>query len=102
MQCTDCHLYHRENDISGRIYKNGNKQFCLLCHEKKPFKDKDSLPQIVVSKHLEDMPKAMRKDAKSIMNSKTACMDCHYNFIHDPDLIRILREQKRWAQKIVL
>jgi predicted CXXCH cytochrome family protein len=102
MKCTQCHLYHRENDISGRIYKNSNKQFCLLCHEKKPFKDKDRLPQIDVSRHLEDMPQAMRKDAKTIMNSKTACLQCHYIFIHDPDLIKVLREQKKWAKKIVL
>jgi hypothetical protein len=102
MRCTGCHLFHRENDESGRIYKNSNKQFCLLCHEKKPFKDQAKLPQIDVSKHLEDMPQATRKDAKSIMNSKTACMECHYNFIHDPDLIRILREQKQWAKKAIL
>ena len=102
MRCTGCHLYHRENETSGRIYKNGNKQFCLLCHEKKPFKDPVKLPQIDVAKHLEDMPEAMRKDAKSIMNSKTACLECHYNFIHDPDLIRVLREQKQWAKKVIL
>jgi predicted CXXCH cytochrome family protein len=102
MRCTQCHLFHRENDESGRIYKNSNKQFCLLCHEKKPFKDQAKLPQIDVSKHLEDMPQAMRKDAKSIMNSQTACMECHYNFIHDPELIRILREQKQWAKKAIL
>ena len=102
MRCTGCHLYHREDETSGRIYKNANKQFCLLCHEKKPFKDPNNLPQIDVSKHLEDMPAAMRKDAKAIMNSKTACLECHYNFIHDPNLIRILREQKQWAKKAVL
>jgi hypothetical protein len=102
MQCTGCHLFHRENETSGRIYKNGNKQFCLLCHEKKPFKDQKKLPQIDVSKHLEDMPAAMRKDGKAIMNSKTACLECHYNYIHNPDLIRILREQKQWAKKIIL
>jgi hypothetical protein len=102
MRCTACHLFHRENEMSGRIFKNGNKQFCLLCHEKKPFKDQASLPQIDVSKHLQEMPEAMRKDAKSIMNSKTACLECHYNFIHDRDLIRILREQKKWAKNAVL
>jgi predicted CXXCH cytochrome family protein len=102
MQCTGCHLYHRENETSGRIFKNGNKQFCLLCHEKKPYKDQKSLPQIDVAKHLEDMPEAMRKDAKTIMNSKTACLECHYNFIHNPDLIKVLREQKQWAKKITL
>ena len=68
----------------------------------KPFKDRDNLPQIDVARHLEDMPEAMRKDAKAIMNSQTACLECHYNFIHDPDLIRILREQKKWAKKTIL
>jgi hypothetical protein len=106
MRCTQCHLYHPENESSGRIYKNGNKRFCLLCHEKKPFKDqrKDphSLPQIDVSKHLEKMPGVMRKDAQFIQNSKTACLECHYSFIHDSNLIRTLREQKQWAKKVIL
>ena len=106
MRCTECHLYHRENETSGRIYKNGNKQFCLLCHEKKPFKDQrkgpQGLPQIEVSKHLEKMPGIMRKDAQSIINSKTACLECHYNFIHDSSLIQTLREQKQWAKRVIL
>jgi hypothetical protein len=102
MRCTACHLYHRENETSGRIYKNGNKQFCLLCHEKKPFKDPESLPQIDVAEHLKEMPEATGKDAKSIMNSKTSCLECHYNFIHNPDLIKVLREQKQWAKKVIL
>ena len=102
MRCTACHLYHRENDISGRIYKNGNKQFCLLCHEKKPFKDPDNLPQIDVAEHLEEMPEAAGKDLEAIKNSITSCLECHYIFIHDPDLIRIMREQKQWAKKTVL
>ena len=102
MRCTACHLYHRENETSGRIYKNGNKQFCLLCHEKKPFKDPDNLPQIEEAEHLRDMPEATRKDAKAIMNSKTSCLECHYIFIHNPDLINVLREQKQWAEKLIL
>jgi hypothetical protein len=65
MRCTQCHLYHPENEASGRIYENGNKQFCLLCHEQKPFKDQNKgphgLPQIVSAKHLEKMPGIMRK-----------------------------------------
>jgi hypothetical protein len=102
MRCTGCHLYHPENETSGRIYKNGNKQFCLLCHEKKPFKDPKGVPQIDVSKHLEKMPGIMGKDANSIMSSKTACLECHFNFIHDGNLIKTLREQKQWAQKATL
>lgn len=106
MRCTQCHLYHPENETSGRIYKNGNKQFCLLCHEKKAFKDQDKgphgLPQIDVTTHLEKMPGIMRKDAASIMNSKTACLECHFNFIHDAKLIKTLREQKQWAKHVIL
>jgi hypothetical protein len=106
MRCTACHLYHPENEVSGRIYKNGNKQFCLLCHEKKPFKDQhkgpQGLPQIDSAKHLEKMPGIMRKDAHFIQNSKTACLECHFNFIHDSNLIKTLREQKQWAKKVIL
>ena len=102
LRCTACHLFHRENETSERIYKNGNKQFCLLCHERKPFKDQDNLPQIDVAEHLEEMPDAMGKSLKLIQESKTSCLECHYNFIHNPDLIRVLREQKEWAKKGVL
>jgi hypothetical protein len=102
LRCTACHLFHRENETSGRIYKNGNKQFCLLCHEKKPFKDPDAIVQIDVDEHLKEMPDAMGKNPKLIWESKTACLECHYNFIHDPDLIRVLREQKEWATKAIL
>jgi hypothetical protein len=106
LSCTTCHLYHPENETSGRIYKNGNRQFCLLCHEKKPFKDQrkgpNGLAQIESSKHLEKMPGIMRKDAHFIQNSKTACLECHYNFIHDVNLIKTLREHKQWADKVIL
>ncbi len=102
MRCTQCHLYHPENETSGRIYKNGNRQFCLLCHEKKPFKNQHDLPQIDASKHLEKMPGIMKKDALTIINSRTACLECHYNFIHDSNLIKTLREQKQWAKHVIL
>ena len=95
LRCTGCHLYHRENDASGRIYKNGNKRFCLLCHEKKPFKDLDKLPQIELSEHLEKMPDIMRVEVGEIRDKDTACLTCHFNFIHDSNLIKTLREQKQ-------
>jgi len=95
LRCTACHLFHRENETSGRIFKNGNRRFCLLCHERKPFKDKQRLPQIVYAEHLEAMAKVMRRNADSLKEDPTACLHCHFDYVHDSGLIRRLQELER-------
>ncbi len=95
MRCTACHLFHRENEISGRIFKNGNRRFCMLCHEAKPFKDKELLPQIVYEEHINEMSKVMRRDPEELIQDPSACLTCHFDFIHDLKLIRTIQEQER-------
>ena len=95
MRCTACHLFHRENETSGRIFKNSNKLFCLLCHEKKPFKNSDELPQIEFSEHIATMPEVMRVNPDEIKDKPTMCLRCHLDFIHDSKLIKVLQEQKQ-------
>jgi hypothetical protein len=80
VDCRTCHLYHRENETTGRIYKNGNAKFCLLCHEKKPFKDEKYPPKIEWSTHIGNPDIVSKGDAK-------ICLNCHVDKIHKMDLL---------------
>ena len=88
LECTACHLFHRENDTAGRIFKNGNRKFCLLCHEAKPFKDSEGMPQVDSAKHLADMAERAKKDPKVLQEDPKACLGCHFVFIHDPAILK--------------
>lgn len=88
MDCTACHLFHAENENAGRIFKNGNGKFCLLCHEKKPFKHGEAVPQIVSSEHLAEMAPDLNMTPEEISHHSRACLDCHFDFIHDSELIK--------------
>jgi len=79
VECRTCHLYHRENETTGRIYKNGNAKFCLLCHEKKPFKDEKYPPKIEWPSHVGN-PKILSKGGETI------CLNCHENQVHKMNL----------------
>ena len=94
MRCTACHLYHPENETSGRIFKISNRRFCLLCHEEKPFKHKEQLPQIVWPEHLVKMAPVMRRNPDDLEHDATACLNCHFDSIHDSKLIGKLQEQR--------
>jgi len=76
LRCTACHLFYRESETSGRIFRNGNWRFCLLCHADKPFKDKNKIPQIVYSDHLEIVAKHMRRDLVQ-GDQPAVCLNCH-------------------------
>lgn len=75
VDCRTCHLFHKENSTAGRIYKNGNAQFCLLCHEKKPFKDDKFPPKIEWPAHVGGAQIVEKGGAK-------ICLDCHELKIH--------------------
>ena len=87
LRCTACHLFHQETESAGRIFKNGNRRFCLLCHEKKPFKSQEELPQIVSSEHLAEQAADFELDLATIQQDPRACLGCHFDFIHDSELI---------------
>jgi hypothetical protein len=95
LRCTACHLFRRESDIAGRVFLNGSRQFCLLCHERKPFKDPAQVPQIVFAEHVVEMAPIMRRQAGPLLEDATACLQCHLDYIHDTGLIRRLQEQER-------
>lgn len=79
VDCRTCHLYHKENETTGRIYKNGNAKFCLLCHEKKPFKDEKYPPKIEWPAHVGNSQIIAKKDEK-------ICLNCHSDQIHKMNL----------------
>lgn len=95
MRCTACHLFYRENETSGRIFKNSNQRFCLLCHEQKPFRDPNKVPQIEFPKHLKDMASVSDVNAEDLKDNKTVCLKCHTDFVHDSDLLKKIRGSQR-------
>ncbi|MGA2297599.1 MAG: hypothetical protein ABSG15_08640 [FCB group bacterium] len=75
VECRTCHLFHKEDETIGRIYKNGNAKFCLLCHEKKSFKDDKYPPKIEWPAHISKIENIKKTDEK-------ICLNCHANQIH--------------------
>jgi hypothetical protein len=75
LTCGVCHQYTRVSDTAGRIFKNGNPRFCLLCHEDRPFKDADAIPVVRWPDHLdeEQIPEEERE---------STCIECHWDKIH--------------------
>lgn len=91
MRCTACHLFYRENETSGRIFKNSHQRFCLLCHEQKPFRDPNKVPQIDFPKHVQDMASFADVNSADLKDDKTVCLKCHFDFVHDNELIKKIR-----------
>lgn len=75
VRCGTCHQFTRVSDTAGRIFKNGNLRFCLLCHEDKPFKDAEIVPLIRWPGHLDE------ENVDEADRDKT-CIDCHWEKIH--------------------
>ncbi|MBK8977729.1 MAG: hypothetical protein IPM29_17620 [Planctomycetes bacterium] len=87
MRCTACHLYHPENEDSGRILVNGNRRFCLLCHEDAPFRTGAKQPLVDSKAHLEMIADALELDAAELAADPRACLRCHLDKIHG-DVVR--------------
>jgi hypothetical protein len=68
-RCTTCHIFRQESAFAGRIVKDSDPRFCLLCHQKQPFRSEKAAPQIDPTKHVEGNP-------------KPACLECHQDAIH--------------------
>jgi hypothetical protein len=93
VECSTCHLFHKESDNSGRIYKNGNAKFCLLCHEKKSFKNEKYPPKIEWPAHVGNKDIIQKSDEK-------ICLNCHIDQIHRMDLnIRQNPHDATWKLK---
>ncbi|MEW6746974.1 MAG: hypothetical protein AB1486_29915, partial [Planctomycetota bacterium] len=88
MECTGCHQFYRESESAGRIFKNGNRRFCLLCHAQRPFKDAERLPQIEGEAHIAEMAELAELELAKLASDSRACLQCHLDFIHDSGLFK--------------
>lgn len=71
LDCRTCHPFRRDSDFSGRIFKNGNPRFCLMCHQDKPFKDAGRIPLLAsAAAHIDEMASSDEERARR-------CADCH-------------------------
>jgi hypothetical protein len=75
--CTTCHLFLKENSFSGRIVRDADPRFCLLCHQEAEFKGGGAPPGINWPAHLDDV-------AEDEADQKKRCIDCHRDMIHVP------------------
>ncbi len=73
--CTTCHLFTKVSDFAGRIIRDADPRFCLLCHRRTPFRDPNVRPLVDWPEHLEQIG-AKGKDAEK------RCIDCHQDRIH--------------------
>ncbi len=76
LRCTTCHLFVKENAFSGRIVRNTNPRFCLLCHRKADFKSDAGPPTIEWPEHIKDV-------SNDAPDPKRPCVTCHQAQIHD-------------------
>jgi predicted CXXCH cytochrome family protein len=71
LECSTCHVFHQDSEFSGRIFKNGNPKFCLMCHQQQPFRGKGSIPQLAsFEAHRNEM-------ASDDADRQKRCVDCH-------------------------
>jgi hypothetical protein len=76
LQCKTCHLFIKENAFSGRIVRNADPRFCLLCHRETDFKSVSGPPTIEWPSHLEDVTDGPE-------DTRRSCVSCHQDKIHD-------------------
>lgn len=76
LDCTACHLFIKENAFSGRIVRNNDPRFCLLCHSKADFRSPSGPPTIVWPQHIKDV-------SSDPVDPKRACVTCHQEQVHE-------------------
>ena len=76
VRCTTCHLFIKENSFSGRIVRNADPRFCLLCHRNTEFKLDSATPKI-------DWPEHLIEAADAPPDPERTCVECHMFNIHD-------------------
>ena len=75
--CTNCHIFVAESESAGRIIRDADPRFCLLCHRAAPFRSDSAAPGIAWPAHLDDVGAAPGDRDKR-------CIDCHRDRIHGP------------------
>jgi len=77
LKCTTCHPFFKETVSAGRIIKDTDPRFCLLCHRRAKFRADDGPPQIRWPQHIKTM-----RDGPS--DTRTLCVQCHRVALHWP------------------
>jgi len=75
VRCTTCHVFFRTSEFAGRIIRDADPRFCLLCHKAGEFRSENAPPGIAWPSHREDMSQGPEDKAKR-------CVDCHRDRIH--------------------
>lgn len=75
VRCSACHLFFRESESAGRIIRDADPRFCLLCHRDTDFRSDDAPPGIDWPDHRDDM-------AETAADLDKRCIDCHQDRIH--------------------
>lgn len=79
LACTTCHPFFKESRSAGRIIRDTDPRFCLLCHERAPFRDRSkSAPLIKWPNHRNQM-----KDGPEDLRQR--CNECHRWNLHWPE-----------------
>lgn len=82
--CTTCHPYFSETSAAGRIIRDTDPRFCLLCHRRAKYRVKagDGVPKgISWPKHRDSMARTMDEGEGG---NRTLCTDCHREATHWP------------------
>ena len=72
--CTTCHLFIRESDFAGRIVRNTDPRFCLLCHRAADFRREGGPATIDWDEH--------RKTYDDTLPATAPCTPCHLDTVH--------------------
>jgi hypothetical protein len=72
--CATCHLFVRDSDFAGRIVRNTNPRFCLLCHGAADFRRDDAAATITWDEH--------RKTYDDTLDENAPCTTCHADTVH--------------------
>ena len=75
--CRTCHLFFKQSEFAGRIIRDTDPRFCLLCHRAAPFRTEGKPPKIVWPDHRSEMGDGP--------DDKRKCIDCHRAQIHWPE-----------------
>jgi len=76
VRCTTCHIFFRVSDFAGRILRDADPRFCLLCHGNADFRSDSAPPGI-------DWPDGHLNDvAETEADRSKRCIDCHQDRIH--------------------
>lgn len=77
VECTTCHIFFKDSEFAGRIIRDSDPRFCLLCHRDAEFRGPSSPPSIEWPQHREDVSFEPGDENKR-------CIDCHRETIHAP------------------